>query len=292
MIANKNKISNGVRIFNGKKEAEKILKNLKKILKEGKTPPKLAIVLVGKNKASELFVRRKKEAAKIVGIELRLFRYKKEISQEKLLKKIEELNKDKSVNGIIVQLPLPKGFAPDKIIERIDPKKDVDGFHQVNRKLLKKGKPYFFPVLPSAILIALREAKESYLKKKILALVNSKVFGQTLKDFLARKKIKINYLLRKNYLLSDLERKLKKADVVISVCGQPKLIKGKMIKQGVILIDGGITLTEKGKLVGDVDRKEIKEKASFLTPVPGGLGPLTVSLLLKNVCLAKKIQKI
>jgi len=280
-----------MKIFNGKSEGEKILLKLKKALKKEKITPKLAIILVGENKASKLFIRRKKEAAKVVGIEVELYKYKKEVSQKKIVEKIEKLNKDQSVNGIIVQLPLPKNLDTERIIEEINPKKDVDGFHPVNRKLLKKGKPYFFPVLPSAIWIALRGARKSYPKKRILALVNSKVFGQTLKNFLKRKKIKIDYLLRKNYSLSEIEKKLKSADVIITVCGQPKLIKSQMIKKTAILLDGGITLTKKGKLIGDIDRESVRKKASFLTPVPGGLGPLTVSLLLRNVYLAQKIQK-
>ncbi len=280
-----------MKIFNGKSEGEKILLKLKKALKKEKITPKLAIILVGENKASKLFIRRKKEAAKVVGIEVELYKYKKEVSQKKIVEKIEKLNKDQSVNGIVVQLPLPKNFDTERIIEKINPKKDVDGFHPLNRKLLKMGKPYFFPVLPSAIWIALRKARKSYSKKKILALVNSKVFGQTLKNFLERKKIKIDYLLRKNYSLSEIEKKLKSADVIITVCGQPKLIKGQMIKKAAILLDGGITLTKKGKLIGDIDRESVRKKAGFLTPVPGGLGPLTVSLLLRNVYLAQKIQK-
>ncbi|MCD6500819.1 bifunctional 5,10-methylenetetrahydrofolate dehydrogenase/5,10-methenyltetrahydrofolate cyclohydrolase [bacterium] len=278
-----------MRTFNGKKEAERIIFDLKKKIKKEKIVPRLAVILVGENKASKLFIRKKKEAAKIVGIKVKLFKYKRSVSQKKIIEKIEKLNLDPSVNGILVQLPLPEGFDTDKIIGKINPKKDVDGFLSV--KSLKKGKPYFFPVLPSAILFALRGAKKSYQKKRILALVNSGIFGQTLKNFLERKKIKINYLIKKNYSLSEIEKKLKLADVIIVACGQPNLIEGKMIKKGAILIDGGITLTKKGKLVGDVARESVKEKASFLTPVPGGLGPLTVSLLLRNVYFAQKIQK-
>ena len=280
-----------MKIFNGKKEAEKILSDLKKRIKKLKVFPKLAVIFIDGNKASKLYIKKKKEAGKKVGIGVKLFKFKKTAAQKDIVEKIKNLNQASSIQGIIVQLPLPEKFNTGKIIETIDPKKDVDGFHRINRSLLKKGQPYFFPVLPQVILIALKGAAKSYENRKISALVNSEIFGKTLKDFLKRKSIKINYILAKNLSLSKIKEKLKSADVIISVCQKPKWIKGEMIKKGAILIDGSIALRNKEKLWGDVDRKSVAGKASFLTPVPGGLGPLTVALLLRNVYLAAKNAK-
>ena len=277
-----------MRIFDGKKEGEKILAGLKKRIKKLKVFPKLAIIFIDGNKASKLYIRKKKEAGKKVGIGVKLYRFKETVAQKDIVEKIEKLNQDSSINGIIVQLPLLKKFNTDKIIETIDPKKDVDGFHRINRSLLKKGQPYFFPVLPSVIFISLRKAARCYKNKKILALVNSEIFGKTLKDFLKRKGLKITYILPKKLSLPVIKGRLRAADVIVSVCQKPKWIKGEMIKRGAVLIDGSIAFKDKEKPMGDVDRKSVAARASFLTPVPGGLGPLTVALLLKNVYLAAK----
>jgi methylenetetrahydrofolate dehydrogenase (NADP+)/methenyltetrahydrofolate cyclohydrolase len=267
-----------MRIFDGKKIAEKILLDLKKRIKTEKRKPKLAVISLGEDPASNLFIRNKKRAARKVGIKVSLYKFKKSAKEKKVIQKIKDLNKDPSVNGIIVQLPLPKGFNPGKIIGEINPQKDVDGFHK---------KTYFSSPLISAISIALKDSTKNLKNKKIIALVNSDIFGKALKNFFRRKKIKINYLLRKNFS----KFKIKTADIIISVCGAPSLIKGEMIKKGAILIDGGITVLKNKKVVGDLDRKSVEDKASFLTPVPGGIGPLTVALLLKNVYLAKKYGK-
>lgn len=262
-------------IYNGKKEAEKILGDLKKKIEREKIVPVLAIIYVGDNPESELYIKNKRAAAKKVGMKIFCYKFDERVRKEKIINKIKKLNRYPSVHGIIVQLPLPKKFNTDEIINSINPKKDVDGFHRVNRGLLKKDKPYFYPVLPSAILIALKSTSKSF--KNIIALVNSDIFGETLKVFFEKEGIKIR--LSKS--------KLNLADVLISVQGKPCSIKGKMIKKGVVLIDAGARVI-KGKIVGDVDRKGVINKTSFLTPVPGGIGPLTVALLLKNVYLAAK----
>ena len=293
-------ISNSMIIFNGKEISEKILLDLKEKISKERIKPQLAVISVGEDPASKLFIKNKKRAAKKVGIKVIQYKFKEKSKEREIIQKIKGLNADLSVNGIIVQLPLPKGFTTEKIISAIEPKKDVDGFHKVNRRLLKKGTPYFFPVLPSAILVGLRRAKKSLKDpegelsvpygagKKIIALANSDIFGQTLKTFLKREEIKTSYFLRKRFLSSKIKSKLKSADIIITVCGCPHLIQGNMLKKGVILIDGGIAVLSGGRVVGDVDKKSVGGKASFLTPVPGGIGPLTIALLLKNVFYATK----
>jgi len=273
-------------IFDGKKEAEKILIDLKKRIKREKLSPSLAVVLVGKNPESLLYIKNKKKAAEKVGIKIVLCEFRKNVGEERIIKKIKKLNDDQSINGIIVQLPLPQGLNTSKIINSIDPKKDVDGFCEKNRAMLKKNKPYFFPVLPSAIFTIIKSLPFEIKEKRIIALVNSDIFGKTLKTFFDKKGVKIKYLLGKNKIFLPLKR----ADIIISACGRPYFIKGEMVKKGVALIDAGIRIV-KGKVVGDVDRKSLDNKASFLTPVPGGVGPLTVALLLKNVYLGAKAQK-
>lgn len=274
-------------IFNGKKVAENILWDLKKQITRKKIEPFLAIILVGENPTSKLYVKLKKEAGKRVGIKVVEHKFKKNTKEKDIVQKIKSLNKNKLVNGIIVQLPLPKGLNAERIIGALDPKKDVDGFHRKNLKLLNKGKPYFFPVLPLAIFSALKTGTKSTKGKKILALVNSDLFGKTLQDFFRRKGLKVDYFSKND--LTPRERKLitETADVVISICGYPRFIKGDMIKKKAILIDAGITKIKK-RVKGDIEKKSVAKKAAFLTPVPGGIGPITVALLLKNVFLAAK----
>ncbi|MDD2696889.1 MAG: bifunctional 5,10-methylenetetrahydrofolate dehydrogenase/5,10-methenyltetrahydrofolate cyclohydrolase [Candidatus Pacebacteria bacterium] len=257
-----------MKIFNGKKFAEKILLDLKKRIRREKIKPKLAVILVGDNKASKLYIKLKKRAAGRIGINLALYKFGQKAKEKDIVRKIKDLNKDKSINGIIVQLPLPKKFNQNRIVGMIDLSKDVDGF------LKKSGSS---PVLPSAIYLVLKSASKFFKGKKILALTNSDIFGFTLKDFLVKKGIKMKYLLRTS---SGVKSNLKSADVIISVCGVPGLITGEVIKKGVILIDAGFP--------ADADRESVEQKASFLTPNPGGVGPLTVALLLKNVYLAAK----
>ncbi len=262
-----------MKIFNGKRIAEKILLDLKKRIKKERVKLKLAVISVGQDPASKLFIRNKKWAAKEVGIRVFHYKFKRSSKDEEIIQKIKKLNADSSVNGIIVQLPLPKGFNTNKIIKQVSPGKDVDGFGKMSA---------FSPVLPSAILIALKRSMKRPRGKKIIALVNSDIFGKTLKLFFKKEGIKISYSKDRK------SPRMKSADIIITVLGAPKLIKGEMIKNGVVLIDGGITVTGKNKVVGDVSRKSVAQKASFLTSVPGGIGPLTVALLLKNVYLASK----
>ena len=265
-----------MKIFNGKKESEEILSGLEKKIKKEKLRPKLAVISVGKNSSSEVFVRNKKRAGRKIGITVSEYKFKENAKEQVILDKIEKLNKEKSTSGIIVQLPLPKTFDAKRVISKIYAKKDVDGFGG--------GRKYFDQPLPAAIFFALGKSGKTFRKKKIMALVNSDIFGKTLRDFLGKKKIKTEYLLRK----SVNTEKLKSADIIISVCGIPGFIKGGMIKKGAVLIDGGIVVAKKKTVVGDINRDSVFGKASFLTPVPGGIGPLNVAFLLKNVYLSAK----
>ncbi|MBU1102080.1 bifunctional 5,10-methylenetetrahydrofolate dehydrogenase/5,10-methenyltetrahydrofolate cyclohydrolase [Patescibacteria group bacterium] len=282
-----------MKLFDGKKAARKILKDLAADIKKDKIRPALAVVLVGENEASKLYVKLKKEAAVKIGVEIKEFYFGDQAKEEEIIDRIEKLNEDEKVHGIIVQLPLPAVFNTERILEIISPQKDVDGFHKENRRLLEKGEtPHFLPVLPLAILTAIADAVKKNLaslkNKNILALVNSEIFGSILKLVLEKEGAPLKYQVRNTCIVLGIEKEIQAADILITVCGCPNLIKGEMIKSGVILIDGGVTRYHDGKVVGDVNRKDVKSKAAFLTPVPGGIGPLTVALLLRNVFLAAK----
>jgi len=264
-----------MKIFDGKSKAQKILLRLKKRISKDKITPVLSVISVGKDPASELFIRNKKQAAENIGIEVSHSRFKETISGKRIIRKIERLSKNEAVHGIIVQLPLPRKLNAGEIVGKISPFKDVDGFGKETR---------FSSPLISAILVALKSSVSDFKDKKIIALVNSDFLGQSLIKFLEKERIKTDYLLRKN--ISG--PKIKKADIIITVCGCPGLVKGDMIKKGVVLIDAGIVVLKNKKVAGDVDRKSVEGKASFLTPVPGGLGPLTVAHLLENVYLAER----
>ncbi|KKT76386.1 MAG: Bifunctional protein FolD [Parcubacteria group bacterium GW2011_GWF2_44_7] len=273
-------------LFDGKKVANKILKETAERIKKTRLKPGLAVILVGHNAASEIYVRLKKEAAKKVGINFFEFKFNENVQEEEIIEKINELNAREDINGIIVQLPLPAVLNQDKIMEVVSPRKDVDGFHPQNRRALAKGEAVLAPVLPTAILAAAKEADKRLVGKKVLALVNSEVLGQALKMFFENEEADFAYQVRNVCLIAGAEKAINQADILISVCGCPNLIKGELIKQGAILIDAGITRYTDGRIIGDVDMASVRNKASFLTPTPGGIGPLTVALLLRNVYLA------
>ena len=196
-----------MKIFNGKKVAQKILEKLAAKIKKERIQPVLAVISVGKNEPSKLYLKLKKEAASRISIRVQEYCFSAQVKEKEIIQKIKELNENNEVDGIIVQLPLPIIFNRERIIGAISPTKDVDGFHQENWRLLQKNKPYFFPVLPSVILLVLSQAfKSDWKNKKITALVNSEIFGQVLKLVLKKEGAEINYLVRNNCSISDLEK--------------------------------------------------------------------------------------
>jgi methylenetetrahydrofolate dehydrogenase (NADP+)/methenyltetrahydrofolate cyclohydrolase len=276
-----------MRLLRGKKIAGKILKDLKRALQRQKNRPGLAVVLVGENKASRVYVSLKKKAAKKVGIDFYLSKFKESAKESEVIGKIKELNEDKKINGTIVQLPLPKNFRTQKIINTISPLKDADGFHPKNLKKFIIGKIGIYPVFPKAIIKILESIPKATLLKSGEALVvaNSKEFGNTMKAALKLKGIKADYILARD-IKNKLDR-VEEAGILISAVGKPGLIKGGMIKKDAIIIDGGITKIGR-KVAGDVDFNSAKKKASNITPVPGGVGPVTIACLLENVFLLSK----
>ena len=272
-----------MKLLKGKKISEKILKGLKIRIKKEKTKPGLAVILIGKNPASDIYVRLKEKAARRVGIKFFLYRFPERSREAEIIKKIKKLNADKKISGIIVQLPLPKKFHTQMIINAIDPKKDADGFHPGNLKSFLKNKDGVYPVLPKAILKFLKGTFRKEVRVAIIA--NSKKFGEIMVLALKQEGIRGQHILYKNYKKSL--PVFRRTDILITAVGKPKFIKGEMIKKGAIIIDGGITKSGK-KVLGDVDSSSVKNKASYLTPVPGGVGPVTIACLLENVYLLSK----
>lgn len=276
-----------MKLLNGKKVADAILKDIASKIKAKKIKPGLAVVLIGKDEASKIYVKIKNKKAEEIGITFSLLLFDEKYSEKKIIEKIKELNNDKKINGIIVQLPLPKKFNTQKIINTIDPKKDVDGFHPKNVRLFLKGGGEVFPVFPRAILKLIEASKIKLGSKKAIVIANSKLFGAIMIEALRRKKIKGKYILKKD--ISENLNKMKKADILITAVGLREIINGGMLRKDMIVIDGGI-IKEKEKIFGDVDFDSVKKIAGFVTPVPGGVGPVTVACLLENVLLAFENQ--
>ncbi|MBU4082375.1 bifunctional 5,10-methylenetetrahydrofolate dehydrogenase/5,10-methenyltetrahydrofolate cyclohydrolase [Patescibacteria group bacterium] len=251
-----------MKIIDGRKIADGILARLKKEIERRRINPCLAVILVGDNPSSVLYIKAKEKAAEKIGVRIKKFFLPANSSENEILEVIKKLNNNLEINGILVQMPLPKGISPDRIIKEISPEKDVDGL------LPKSG--FDSPFILS-IWEALQATKENLENKKIIALVNSEIFGERMSMFFKKKGLNLKT-----------EARSREADVLITALGQPGVIKGDMVKQGVILIDGGISRVD-GRTAGDIDEESVKQKAKWLSPVPGGLGPLTVAFLLKNL---------
>ncbi len=255
-----------IELIDGKAIAERVKDEIaKKIFDLKNKRPNLAIIFVGEREDSELYVSLKQREALKVGIDTNLYRLDSDVAEDELLSVIDFLNKDKMIDGILVQLPLPEGLDTDKIIKSIDPEKDVDGFHPDHPDFILS------PVL-AAIKASLEEIKFSFNDKSACILYNSEVFG------LGVKKLLQNLGIKKFINKDD----CRQADLLITAIAKPKSIKENDIKKDAIIIDIS-TVKVGGKVVGDLDLESVKEKASFATPVPGGIGPMTIAFLLKNV---------
>jgi len=268
--------------------AEKFLAALKAEISISEEKPGLAVVLIGANKASQIYVALKEKKAKEIGMNFFLFNFVESSFEEEILKCIERLNNDKKINGIIVQLPLPKGFDTEKIITAIDAKKDVDGFHSENAKKFLQGTGEIYPVFPHAIVKLLESAGKNLEGKKAVVIGNSQEFSQLMQLALEQKGLLTDFVLAGQLSLNL--GKIKEADVVVSAVGLPGLLKGQMFKDGAIIIDGGIEKVGE-KVFGDVDFGSTKDLNGFITPVPGGVGPVTIACLLENTYLAFRAQK-
>jgi len=263
----------------------------------GKDIPHLAAVLVGENPASESYVRNKVRSCEEVGFESTLIRKDESITEDELLSIIDNLNANDDVNGFIVQLPLPRHIDPIKVTLRIDPKKDVDGFHPNNFGKMAQGLDCFLPATPYGILLLLERAGIETNGKHIVVMGRSNIVGTPISILLSRKSNVGNATVSLTHSRTkNLEEFTKKADIIIAALGIPEFLKADMVKEGVVIVDVGINRVEdatkkKGyRLVGDVDFAGVSTKASYMTPVPGGVGPMTVTALMLNTLKAVKMS--
>jgi len=266
-------------ILDGRKLAEKILRNLKKEIKSRHLQLGLAVILVGDNPVSKVFIRQKEKICQKIGISFRLFKFPVKISFRKLKEGIEEIVRDPDNSGIIIQLPLPQKFNTQEILNLIPSEKDVDVLSEKSLGKFYTGTLSILPPVVSGIFHFFKEYKIPIKGKNVVVIGAGKLVGQPLILWLLREKATVSVI---DEFTKNVSSITKKADILISGVGKPNLIKGNMVKNGVIVIDAG-TSVKNGKLVGDVDFKSVSKKASYITPVPGGVGPLTVASLIENL---------
>ena len=286
-------------ILDGKKTSEalkqEIAEEVKQLKAEGKKVPHLAAVLVGDDGASLTYVGSKVKACEQVGFESTLVKLPANISEEALLQEIEKLNANPEIDGYIVQLPLPKHIDEQKILLAIDPTKDVDGFHPANFGRMALDMEAFIPATPFGIMELLKRYEVPTKGKHVVVVGRSHIVGRPISILLSQKGAQGNATVTLTHSHTpNLAELTRHADIVVMALGIPEFLKGNMVKEGVTVIDVGITRlkddsTHKGyRIVGDVAFDEVKEKASYITPVPGGVGPMTIAMLLKNTLLAYK----
>jgi len=269
-------------IIDGKKAAVELREELKKKIAELKSTynavPGLTVILVGENPPSKIYVKNKEKFAKEVGMNSEVIKYSENIEEKVVLNKIRELNNDKKVSGILVQLPLPKHIDKKKMIETILPSKDVDGFHPMNVGNLSSGYDSSIPCTPLGCYLLLKKVEKNLNGKHAVVIGRSNLNGKPITQLLLKENCTVTITHSKT---KDLKTECSRADIIIAAVGRPKLVKGDWVKKGAIVIDVGINKTDSG-LVGDVDFDEVSKVAKAITPVPGGVGPMTIACLLSN----------
>lgn len=275
-------------IINGKELAKKIREELKEEvikLKERNISPKLAVIMVGNDKASEVYVRNKSKACQEIGIEYEEFFMKETITQKELMDLINNLNERKDVHGILLQSPIPAHLDIREAFNAIDYRKDVDGFNPINVGKLSIGEDCFISCTPYGVVKMLEEYNISVEGKRAVIIGRSNIVGKPLIQCLLNKNATVTVCHSKTKNIEEITRE---ADILIAALGRPKFVKENMVKDRAVVIDVGINRNEEGKLVGDVDFENVSKKASYITPVPGGVGPMTIAMLMSNVVKAAK----
>lgn len=279
------------KILDGKqiaKEYRQRLKNQVNDLKEYGFTPKLSVILVGNDDASQSYVKSKKKAAEKIGMISEIIHLDESTSEEVVLSELNRLNNDDTVSGILVQVPLPKQVSEQKVLEAINPEKDVDGFHPINIGKLYIDEQTFVPCTPLGIMEILKHADINLEGKNAVVIGRSHIVGQPVSKLLLQANATVTILHSRT---KNMNAHLKQADVIVSAVGQPGLVTKENVKKGAVIIDVGNTPDENGKLKGDVAYDEVKEIASAITPVPGGVGPLTITMVLNNTLLAEKLRR-
>ena len=268
--------------INGKIHAknlrEKIKKEIIDLKEKLKKTPKLVVLLIGEHAPSKIYVKNKKKAAEEVGIISEVIVYKSDVTEKEILEKIKKLNFDESVNGILVQLPLPSQISNEKIINSIDPKKDVDGFNPYNVGRLSSGYDAIAPCTPMGCLMLIKEVEKKLSGKHVVIIGRSNLNGKPMAQLMLRENCTVTIVHSKT---KNIKQECLKAEILIAAAGVPKLVKEDWIQKNCIVIDVGINKLD-GKIVGDTDYDNIKNHVKAITPVPGGVGPMTIACLLQN----------
>ncbi|MCY8551275.1 bifunctional methylenetetrahydrofolate dehydrogenase/methenyltetrahydrofolate cyclohydrolase FolD [Bacillus haynesii] len=275
-------------IIDGKETAKEkrgqLAKEVEELKKQGVTPG-LAVILIGDDPASLSYVRGKKKAAEAMGIRFQLDYFDASFSEQELLEVIDQYNQNDDFHGILVQLPLPDHISEQAVIERISPDKDVDGFHPLNVGKMLLGEDTFLPCTPAGIVELLKKTEIDLSGKEVVVVGRSNIVGKPVGQLLLNENATVTYCHSRT---ADITAHTKKADILIVAVGKANFIKADQMKEGAVVIDVGVNRLDNGKLVGDVDFEEAKEKASYITPVPGGVGPMTITMLAHNTVKSAK----
>lgn len=277
-------------IIDGKAVALKVKNQVKlecEALKEKGITPGLAVIIVGDDPASQVYVRNKEKACEECGFHSVKYALDANTTQQELNALIDELNNDDSINGILCQLPLPSHLDDKEVINRIDPIKDVDAFHPVNVGAIMIGDYNFLPCTPAGVMELIHSTGVELEGKKAVVMGRSNIVGKPMAMLLLHENATVEITHSKTKNLSEITSE---ADILVAAVGKAKFVKADMVKQGAVVIDVGMDRDENGKLCGDVDFEDVKEKCSYITPVPGGVGPMTIAMLMKNTLTAAKIQ--
>ena len=279
-------------IIDGKKEAELIKSEIKKEILNIKSKtskiPSLTVILIGDFAPSRIYVKNKEKSAKEVGINSKVIKYPKNVSEEEVITKINELNKDRNISGILVQLPLPKQISKEKVINAIHPSKDVDGFNPINVGNLSSGYKSIVPCTPLGCLLLIKKIEKNLSGKHAVIIGRSNLNGKPMAQLLLKENCKVTVVHSKT---KNLQIECNKADILVAAVGVPNLVQKDWVKDNAIIIDVGINKVGK-KIVGDVNFEMLKDKAKAITPVPGGVGPMTIACLLKNTLECFKAHQI
>ncbi|SER48910.1 bifunctional methylenetetrahydrofolate dehydrogenase/methenyltetrahydrofolate cyclohydrolase FolD [Salipaludibacillus aurantiacus] len=275
-------------VISGKELAQEKRMEMKKetdLLKEKGVTPGLAVILAGEDPASQSYVRAKQRACKETGIHSELDEVPNTISESELLKKIDQLNNADHIHGILVQLPLPDHISEKKVIEAIDPQKDVDGFHPINIGRMMIGQEAFLPCTPFGIVEMIKSKQIDIEGKHVVIVGRSNIVGKPVGQLLLNENATVTYCHSRTKNMREITRS---ADILVVAVGKAHFITADDIKEGAVVIDVGVNRNDEGKLIGDVDYNHAKEVASYITPVPGGVGPMTITMLLHNTILSAK----
>lgn len=279
------------KILDGKQIAKDYRQGLQdevEALKEKGFTPKLSVILVGNDGASQSYVRSKKKAAEKIGMISEVIHLDESTSEADVLKELDRLNNDESVSGILVQVPLPKQVDEQKVLDAIDPAKDVDGFHPINIGRLYLDEAKLIPCTPLGVMELLKHADIDLEGKNAVVIGRSHIVGQPVAKLLTQQNATVTVLHSRS---QNIHEHLKNADVIVSAVGRPGMVTKDDVKEGAVVIDVGNTPDENGKLKGDVDYEAVKEIAGAITPVPGGVGPMTITMVLNNTLIAEKMRR-